>query len=544
MKTQKLISLRGLATLTLLVPVGCGGDTSVDPDCSATLHADADGDGYGDPAVTESACVGDGFVDNADDCDDADARVHPDAAEECDDVDNDCSGTVDDDVAVGTWYPDDDGDQFGAREGSVDACARPDGFVSSDTDCDDDDPGVNPDAVEIVGDGIDNDCLHEPLPAVVDATTMHVAAYDGAGPDSFLSQACAGTSDAGEPVITILAESDGFVATSPFTRGDFNVLQLDQVVLSDEIEGGLNLFCAPDLGSSTASEIVVGSPDSSSVQLVYGDTHGTSAMFSDDDTGLGYALAVLQGKLVFGAGHTETVILVRHEVEAGSSYSGHDVSNLFVDLTAPLRSLDATRDLTGDGVDDLVVGSAGQVMVIDGDDMLGDDDEARGSLTLTSDDDSFGTKVLAIPDATGDGVSDLLVSAPDAGTVYLIPGQTYGVYPVEQAALMTFSGGQGAGVSMAAIEAAGDGTPGFAIGMPETDQVLLYRSGDVVTFPAGAYELDQSTASTVIEGEGGTGFGTTITAGDLTMDGAIELMIGAPSSDGDRGRVYVISTQR
>ena len=59
---------------------------------------DADGDGYGAAAdrVTSFCVPPSGYVQNTDDCDDADARVHPAATEVCDGVDQNCNGVADD----------------------------------------------------------------------------------------------------------------------------------------------------------------------------------------------------------------------------------------------------------------------------------------------------------------------------------------------------------------------------------------------------------------------------------------------------------------
>lgn len=60
-----------------------------------TWYADADGDGFGDPAATVEDCEQPvQTVANADDCDDADARTYPAAAELCDLLDNDCDGAI------------------------------------------------------------------------------------------------------------------------------------------------------------------------------------------------------------------------------------------------------------------------------------------------------------------------------------------------------------------------------------------------------------------------------------------------------------------
>lgn len=74
-------------------------DNGIDDDCDEaideglTVYADVDGDGYGDAERTAGSCVApSGYVQDATDCDDADADVHPGAAEACDDVDANCDG--------------------------------------------------------------------------------------------------------------------------------------------------------------------------------------------------------------------------------------------------------------------------------------------------------------------------------------------------------------------------------------------------------------------------------------------------------------------
>ncbi len=166
----------------------CDGD--IDPDDSAdasTWYADSDADTYGDPMVTFVSCeVVDGWVADASDCDDTDPAINPDAVEVCDRTDNDCDGRVDgpDSDDAGTWYPDNDGDGFGLEtieeicedavvecdtgiedtgicteevctdvSSAVSACDTPEGYVGDNTDCDDADADVYPDAP-----GLDADC--------------------------------------------------------------------------------------------------------------------------------------------------------------------------------------------------------------------------------------------------------------------------------------------------------------------------------------------------------------------------------------------------
>jgi hypothetical protein len=128
-------------------------DGVADEGVTGTFWADADGDGYGDPATSLEACAG--AADNDDDCDDTRADVNPGAAEVCDDVDSDCDGAVDEE-GLTLWFTDADGDTFGdPTTGALD-CA-PEGRVASWEDCDDADAAVFPGATEVC-DGVDQDC--------------------------------------------------------------------------------------------------------------------------------------------------------------------------------------------------------------------------------------------------------------------------------------------------------------------------------------------------------------------------------------------------
>jgi len=139
----------------------CDGLTD-EPDArdAGTWYADADGDGWGLPGSQRPACGKPaGHVQRGEDCDDASPSIHPGSTEVCNGRDDDCDGQLDEDDADDaiTWYADGDGDGFGQRGSSRDACYAPAGFVPSSSDCDDADPQVNPQAREL-RDGIDNDC--------------------------------------------------------------------------------------------------------------------------------------------------------------------------------------------------------------------------------------------------------------------------------------------------------------------------------------------------------------------------------------------------
>ncbi len=125
-------------------------------------YVDADGDGYGSAATSQTACdQPTGYAASDDDCNDSDGAIHPAATEVCNSLDDDCNGTVDgaDATDAFTWYVDLDGDGHGSSILTEIACSAPNGFVASSDDCDDLDAQVSPSAAEICDPSdTDEDC--------------------------------------------------------------------------------------------------------------------------------------------------------------------------------------------------------------------------------------------------------------------------------------------------------------------------------------------------------------------------------------------------
>ena len=158
-------------------------DELIDEDVIPTWYRDADGDEYGDSAVTLTQCDQPiGFVDNDQDCDDEATGVHPGAEEICDDdIDQDCNDLIDDALTAVLWYLDEDGDGFGNPEGGIYSCEESiDGRVTNALDCDDTDMDVHPDASEACQDKIDNDCDGE-----IDTDAVDVEWYRDSDGDEY-----------------------------------------------------------------------------------------------------------------------------------------------------------------------------------------------------------------------------------------------------------------------------------------------------------------------------------------------------------------------
>ncbi|HMV70317.1 MAG TPA: putative metal-binding motif-containing protein, partial [Myxococcota bacterium] len=196
----------------------------VDDDCDAAVDEDVpgaplwfqdlDGDRYGDPGASMSACSQPlQWVDDATDCDDRVPSVHPGAPEVCDGLDNDCDQLIDDGALNdGTFYLDDDGDGFGDPGSMLVTCTPPPGYVPAPGDCRDDLPGVYPGAVELC-DGVDEDCDGVVDDGAADDATWYADGdADGWGADNVRLVTC----DPGPGWVLVDGDcDDGDAAVSP-----------------------------------------------------------------------------------------------------------------------------------------------------------------------------------------------------------------------------------------------------------------------------------------------------------------------------------------
>ena len=151
------------------VDENCSGDTDDAGAKGCTdYYYDGDNDGYGKGnPLCLCASTSDFHVTIGGDCDDSDKLVYPGAAEICDGKDNDCKPNTPTDPEDArdckNYYPDTDGDGFGAKNVNSRCLCGPDNttdFTTLDhTDCNDNDKNVNSGKQEICNAGTTSDPL-------------------------------------------------------------------------------------------------------------------------------------------------------------------------------------------------------------------------------------------------------------------------------------------------------------------------------------------------------------------------------------------------
>ncbi|MDP2308927.1 MAG: MopE-related protein [Pseudomonadota bacterium] len=173
-------------------------DSSASGSTRTAFYADSDDDGYGSTSTASFCDLPADYSTLNTDCDDAVAAINPAATEiSGDGVDQDCDGGE-------SCYVDADFD--GARTAFViaspdAACSAPgEALGTADLDCDDTDPTAYPDATELTGSGVDEDC---------DGTELCYTDSDGDAyrPDttSTIASSDGDCDDAGEALATALA---------------------------------------------------------------------------------------------------------------------------------------------------------------------------------------------------------------------------------------------------------------------------------------------------------------------------------------------------
>ena len=133
-------------------------DEDCDPSTFGTRDADEDG------AIDAACCNGDRC---GTDCDDTRATVRPGATEACNERDDDCDGSIDEELTVAVYGRDCDRDGFAASEGTISRCGVPPGlpdcggadgaWTTTLGDCDDTLASRNPGNADVCN-GVDDDC--------------------------------------------------------------------------------------------------------------------------------------------------------------------------------------------------------------------------------------------------------------------------------------------------------------------------------------------------------------------------------------------------
>ncbi|HPB50697.1 MAG TPA: putative metal-binding motif-containing protein [Myxococcota bacterium] len=160
-----------------------------------TFYLDVDGDTYGQAASGQCMCAPSGqhTASKVGDCNDQVATINPAAVEICNGLDDNCDLVMDPEGSFGCadWFADRDDDGWGVLFDSRCLCRSGDVYTTKKTgDCDDTMPDVRPDAHEICGNNIDEDCDGSVSEPGALTCQTYLADSDGDGYGTIANQQC------------------------------------------------------------------------------------------------------------------------------------------------------------------------------------------------------------------------------------------------------------------------------------------------------------------------------------------------------------------
>jgi hypothetical protein len=317
---------------------------------------------------------------------------------------------------LATWYPDRDGDGYGDMLGGEKACVATDGAVGDGTDCDDGDASVHPGAVEEC-DGDDDDCNGRDDVGAV-GTWYADEDGDGYGDDATGTETC----DPDPTWVDVGGDCEP-------ANGDAHPGASEVCNAYDDDCDGDTLACgyAGDHDLADAPTKLVGSASDDAGRLLEaGDFDGDG----DGDV----VVPTLYANHYGGGGYI---------VDGPPPLGEHVLADVAVTITGGVGTMGGGRsigvaDTNADGFDDVGFGAAwlggDDVFVIHGP-IAADMDLVDADVDLQGPDGSYTGHGHDLGDVTGDAIGDAVIGAyaeaGNRGVIYVMNGPLSGTRDLE-----------------------------------------------------------------------------------------------------------------
>ncbi|MEC7984261.1 MAG: MopE-related protein [Myxococcota bacterium] len=470
-------------------------------DCEATYFYDSDADGYGDPQL--GICSpNDGYVPNSLDCDDTNPLVAPNQQEDCyTDEDDDCDGVLSQENALNcrNWYSDRDADGFAGGDEYRCLCSPSEPYLYPNAlDCDDDDAAVSPAAEEVCFDEIDNNCDLSVEPCTlfrqqdVEDATVHLSGWQE-------------QQRVGERLFSL---ADGFgLLASGFEDGK-------GAIFVDPLDFGGSLSESPfhlvgeESNSNFGSAAIRVGLDTDSLLVGASTGYGQAA-----NSGVVYLFFPTESRR-YDSEYADGV-LVGHA--SGDRFGESMESGSLLGNRTPEVLIGAPGAFENDGAIYIFTTPLMRVTLVE---------NAAHIIRPAEPHTQFGYAIAPIADFTGDGIGDLVASAPQAtggnGEVYLFsPFDETDIFTDQSVGTYMGSAGEEAGrmlIDMGDVDR--DGLPDLLIAGRDTLYLLpSLQSGTTML-------SDSSIRFSDLPSEGGW---SADAVPDMHGDGSPELLIGVSS---------------